>query len=143
MNTTMIKTYSELISFDSFQERLNYLYIGGNIGEETFGFERYLNQTFYRSSEWRRVRRDIIVRDLGMDLGVEGYEIHGLIIIHHINPISILDVKNRSSILLDPENLITVSELTHKAIHYNKDLYKTNTWVERKPNDTCPWKKGL
>lgn len=143
MNTMKSKTYSELLSFSTFQERLDYLYIGGHIGDETFGFERYLNQTFYKSPEWRRTRRDIIVRDLGMDLGIDGYEIQGIIIIHHINPISIDDVKNRSSILLDPENLISVSELTHKAIHYNKDLYRINTWAERTPNDTCPWKKGL
>lgn len=136
-----IKTYSELIKLNTFEERFKYLEIGGHIGIESFGFNRYLNQNFYRSYEWQRLRDRIIVRDNGQDLGVDGYPINGKIIIHHINPITIEDVLDRNPDIFNPEYLICVSHQTHNAIHYGDDSY-TNRYslVERKPNDTTPWR---
>ena len=134
------RTYSELITFDSYEDRFNYLRLDGLIGETTFGFDRYLNQIFYKSPEWKRTRDIIIVRDKGCDLGVEGYEIRGKILIHHINPITLEDIRNRSYKLFDPENLITTFMMTHNAIHYGDDSLLVKAPVERKPNDTCPWK---
>lgn len=134
------RTYSELITFDSYEDRFNYLRLDGLIGETTFGFDRYLNQIFYKSPEWKRTRDIIIVRDKGCDLGVEGYEIRGKILIHHINPITLEDIRNRSYKLFDPENLITTVMMTHNAIHYGDDSLLVKAPVERKPNDTCPWK---
>lgn len=136
----MNKTYSELCEIKSFEERFEYLKLNGIVGTDTFGFNRYLNQILYRSSEWKKIRNKVIIRDNGCDLGVEGYDISGRILIHHINPITIEDVRNRNSIIFDLNNLITVSHNTHNAIHYgDKDLLITGP-VERKPNDTCPWK---
>lgn len=136
----MNKTYSELCEIKSFEERFEYLKLNGIVGTDTFGFNRYLNQILYRSSEWKKIRNKIIIRDNGCDLGVEGYDISGRILIHHINPITIEDVRNRNSIIFDLNNLITVSHNTHNAIHYgDKDLLITGP-VERKLNDTCPWK---
>lgn len=136
------RCYSELIRLDTFEDRFDYLYLGGGVGEETFGCNRYLNQVFYRSKEWKKFRRDIIVRDLGCDLGIEDREIkHGIIIIHHLNPITIDDIiQKRIEVLLNPENAICTSENTHKAIHYSdKELLILNP-IERTKNDTCPWR---
>lgn len=137
----MIKTYSELITLPSFEERFEYLKLSGVVGKETFGFDRYLNQALYRWSEWKRVRDLVIVRDNGCDLGVASNEIFGKIIVHHMNPISKMDIIKHSDSLLNPENLITVSMLTHEAIHYSdSSLLKSREAVIRSPNDTCPWK---
>ena len=138
----MNKTYSELIKLPTFEERFKYLKISGIIGEETFGSNRYLNQAFYSSYEWKRFRREVIIRDNGMDLGVNGYDIHGIIIIHHINPISIEDIANVNlDALMNFENVISTSERTHKAIHYSDDKIVLRTEpIIRKPNDTCLWK---
>lgn len=140
-----MKTYLELIKMDSFIERFEYLKLSGSLGAETFGADRYLNQMFYRSSEWKRLRNEIIVRDHGCDLGVPGCEINNqTIIIHHMNPITIEDIINNPTIALDPDYLITTSHKTHNAIHYGnfmeiKDGY---SFCERSPFDTCPWKGG-
>lgn len=138
----MNKTYSELIKLPTFEERFKYLKISGIIGEETFGSNRYLNQAFYSSYEWKRFRREVIIRDNGMDLGVDGYDIHGIIIIHHINPISIEDIANINlDVLMNFDNVISTSERTHKAIHYSDDKIVLRTEpIVRKPNDTCLWK---
>lgn len=137
--STKIKTYDELSTLKTFEERLRYLVIGGSIGEETFGYDRWLNQVFYTSDEWRRLRRDVIIRDEGCDLGIPGMEITGRLIIHHMNPIGKLDVIEHSRLLVDPDNLICVSINTHNAIHYG-DLSILEPFVERQPNDTCPWR---
>ena len=136
----MIRTYRECIQLSTFQERYRYLQIGGQVGKETFGFDRYLNQMLYRTSEWKRFRRDMIVRDNGCDLGCEGYEIYGNILIHHINPITVDDVINRNPCIFDPNNVICTSLNTHNAIHYGDETLLITEPVVRKPNDTCPWK---
>lgn len=138
----MIKTYSELIKLPTFEERFEYLKLKGKVGFETFGYDRYLNQNFYKSSLWRSVRNRVINRDMGRDLGVEGYEIYGKIIIHHMNPITVDDIEESSIYLMNPEYLICVSNDTHQAIHYgNINLLAERNIVERFPNDTCPWKQ--
>lgn len=136
----MIRTYSELSRLQTFKERFEYLRLDGDVGMATFGFDRYLNQIFYNSHEWKSIRNEIIIRDNGCDLGVEGRDIHGRIYIHHINPILVKDVLNRSDALLNPEYLITTTFNTHQAIHYSDDGLLIPDFVERKPNDTCPWK---
>lgn len=136
----MTKSYSELIRLNTFEERFRYLKLDGIVGETTFGFDRYLNQIFYNSPEWKKLRNEIIVRDNGCDLGVEGYLIHGKILIHHINPITIDDIRNKSSRLFDKNNLITTVHNTHNAIHYGDESLIFTVPIERKPNDTCPWK---
>ena len=136
-----IKTYSELITFPTFEERFKYLKLGGIIGEETFGFERYLNQIFYKSKEWRSIRNHVITRDNGCDLGVAGHEIHGQVLIHHINPISKEDIINRSDYLLNPEYLISTIQRTHNAIHYGDESILITMPKERTMNDMCPWRK--
>lgn len=136
----MMKSYSELIRIPSFEERFQYLRINGIVGEETFGCDRYLNQIFYKSEEWKRIRRRVIIRDNGCDLAWDEYEIKGIIIIHHINPITKEDILNRSSKLFDLENLICTSVNTHKAIHYGNEEMLPKKIVERTMNDTCPWK---
>lgn len=140
---TCIKSYSDLITLPTFEERFRYLKIGGAIGKETFGFDRYLNQAFYSTLEWRNFRRDMIVRDLGCDLGISDRPIGGVIILHHINPISIADIRQRNiEIILNPENVICVSHNTHNAIHYGDESILTpSSLVERRPNDTCPWRR--
>lgn len=138
--TMTIRTYSELIIIPTFEERYKYLKIGGKVGEETFGFERYLNQEFYKSHEWQSIRRQVIVRDLGCDLGIEGREIHGKIIVHHMNPITIDDIIEASDFLLNPEYLICTLKSTHDAIHYGDESLLIKAPVERTKNDTCPWK---
>ena len=136
-----IRTYSELITLPTFEERFRYLQLGGKVGEDTFGHDRYLNQMFYTSDEWRRIRRDVIVRDNGCDLGIQDREIHGLIIIHHMNPITVEDIINRSEFLLNPEYLISTVKNTHDAIHFSDERILITDPIERRPNDTCPWKR--
>ena len=135
-----IRTYSELILLPTFEERFRYLKLSGIIGEDTFGHDRYLNQIFYTSDEWREVRRKVIIRDKGCDLGIWDREIQGLITVHHLNPITVDDIINRTEILLNPEYLICVSDMTHKAIHYGDESLLITVPIERRPNDTCPWK---
>ena len=135
-----IKTYSELITIPTFEERFEYLKLDGQVGVETFGFNRYLNQAFYKSDEWLSIRDYVITRDNGCDLGMEGYEIYGRILIHHINPITKDDIIQRSRILLDPENLITTVKRTHDAIHYGDSNLLMKAPIERRKNDTCPWR---
>lgn len=137
---TNIRTYSELITFPTFKERFNYLKLSGLVGESTFGFDRYLNQMFYRSQRWKEIRDFVIIRDNGCDLGVEGYEIHSRIIIHHMNPITIEDIRKESEYLLDPEFLICTIHNTHNAIHYGDENLLIKVPIERSKNDTCPWK---
>lgn len=141
MKTKKTRTYNELMTLPTFEERYRYLKLDGGVGEDTFGFDRYMNQQFYRSREWKKVRDEVIVRDNGCDLGMPGHEITGPIYIHHMNPISEEDIIEASENLLNPKYLITVSFDTHNAIHYgNENNINKNVIVERKPNDTCPWK---
>lgn len=136
------RCYSELIQFPSFIERYRYLKLGGKAGEITFGNERYINQVLYRSPEWKKFRRDMILRDNGYDLGVEGYSITGVPILHHINPITVNDIVERNPSVFDPENVIVVSRRTHNAIHYgDEELLLIDEIIERTPNDTTPWRK--
>lgn len=138
---TSIKTYSELITLPTFEERFRYLQLNGRVGEDTFGFDRYLNQKFYRSAEWKRIRDQVIVRDCGCDLGIEDRPIYGKILIHHMNPISEKDILRATNILMNPEYLICVTHSTHNAIHYGDEDLLTKGPVIRTPNDTCPWKR--
>lgn len=140
MQMRNIKTYSELTQLPTFEERFRYLKLDGKVGETTFGFDRYLNQIFYGSSEWKAVRDRVIVRDLGCDLGIEGREIYGRILIHHMNPISVKDIKEGSDFLLNPEYLISTYKTTHDAIHYGDESLLITAPVARSKNDTCPWK---
>ena len=140
MTMKNIKTYSELITIPTFEERFEYLKLDGQVGVETFGFNRYLNQAFYKSDEWLSIRDYVITRDNGCDLGMKGYEIYGRILIHHINPITKDDIIQRSRILLDPENLITTVKRTHDAIHYGDSNLLMKAPIERRKNDTCPWR---
>ena len=135
-----IRTYSDLITLPTFKERYEYLKLDGIVGEETFGFDRYINQIFYKSKEWLEVRDYVIIRDNGCDLGIESHEIHNRILIHHMNPIRKEDILNRSDILLNPEYLITTTKRTHDAIHYGDKNILLDTPIERIKNDTCPWK---
>ena len=135
-----IRTYSELITLPTFEERYRYLKLDGRVGEDTFGFDRYLNQIFYKSKEWRSVRDYVIARDNGCDLGIEGHEIFGKILIHHMNPITKTDILERSDLLLNPEYLICTIKNTHNAIHYGDENLLITTPKERTKNDTCPWK---
>ena len=136
----IIRTYSELSRLSTFEERFDYLNLSGKVGVETFGFDRVFNQKFYGSIEWKRIRDFIISRDLGCDLGVVGYDIIGKLYIHHMNPISISDIKEKTAYLLDPEFLITTSFQTHNAIHYGDKSQVDRKPIERTFNDTCPWK---
>ena len=136
----MMRTYSELIKFQTFKERFDYLKLNGVVGNDTFGFDRWLNQRFYNSAEWKHIRDYVILRDSGCDLGLVGNDISGKILIHHMNPISIDDIENRSDILLNPEYLICVSHNTHNAIHYGDSDLLLKVPLQRTKNDTCPWK---
>lgn len=137
-----IKTYDELIRLDTFLERYRYLRIGGKVGDETFGFERYLNQVFYRTDpEWRDVRHEVIIRDGGCDLGMDDREIDGAVIIHHLNPLTRDDIVHRSDFLLNPNYLISCSRNTHNAIHYGNEELLVLDPIIRRPNDTCPWRR--
>lgn len=143
MNQKTIRTYDELINLPTFKERYEYLKLGGSVGEDTFGFDRYLNQIFYKTKEWQSIRNYVITRDNGCDLGVPGHEITSeKILVHHMNPISKEDIVNRSEILLDPKYLITTVLNTHNAIHYADDSFLlVDQPVERSKNDTCPWRR--
>lgn len=136
-----IRTYSELASLATFEERYRYLRLEGKVGEETFGFDRWINQKFYKDPEWLSIRDEVIIRDNGCDLGIPGREIYSRIIIHHMNPITKEDILKRSDFLLNPEYLICTMKRTHDAIHYGDEdlLYKLP--VERTLNDTCPWRR--
>ena len=134
----MIRTYSELCHFDIFDERFNYLKLGGSVGESTFGFDRHINQEFYRSYQWKQVRDFVIVRDNGCDLGVPGYEINSELVVHHMNPMTSDDIVHGEEWILDPEFLITTTKQTHNDIHYGKQTPKPRL-VVRTPGDTKPW----
>ena len=135
-----IRTYSELITIPTFEERFEYLQLKGSVGKDTFGYDRYLNQVLYRSPEWKRLRNQIIIRDCGRDLACDGYDIYGKVLIHHLNPITVEDVLARSRKVFDPDNLICVTHNTHNAIHYgDADLLVTGPII-RTENDTCPWR---
>lgn len=137
---TSIRTYSELSKLETLEDRFEYLRLDGTIGEDTFGFDRYLNQMFYKLPEWRKTRRDVIIRDNGCDLGVEGFDIMGPITVHHMNPITKQQILDRDPTLFDPEYLISTSSLVHKAIHYGDSNLLPRDFVERRKNDTCPWR---
>lgn len=137
-----IKTYTELSRLTTFEERYRYLQLKGKVGKDTFGFDRYLNQVFYRSQRWKSVRDYVIIRDGACDLGIEGREIHGKVIIHHMNPITIEDIEQESDFLFNPEYLIATTHSTHNAIHYGDESLLISGPIERKMNDTCPWKQN-
>lgn len=135
----MIRTYTELLKLKTFDERFNYLKLNGQVCKETFGFDRYLNQVFYRSKQWRKIRNQIIIRDNGCDLGVDGYDILDKIYIHHMNPLTKDDILHSSDFLMNPEYLICVSHMTHEAIHYGDSNLLPKEFTERTPNDTTLW----
>jgi hypothetical protein len=137
----VIKSYDALILLDTIEDRYKYLRIGGGVGYETFGFDRYLNQGFYQSTEWKRVRNEVISRDNGCDLGLEGYEINGRILIHHMNPIRPSQIKFFDPDILNPDFLISCSHKMHNAIHYGDENLLPRRIVERRPNDTIPWRQ--
>ena len=141
MMSTGIRTYSELITLPTFEERYRYLKLTGRVGEDTFGFDRYLNQIFYQSDEWKSIRDYVIVRDGGCDLGIPDREIYGRILVHHMNPIRQEDILRRSKFLLDPEYLICTIKNTHDAIHYGDESLLILAPIERTKNDTCPWRR--
>lgn len=136
----MIRTYDTLIQFSTFAERFNYLKLDGNVGKTTFGFDRYINQNFYRSKKWKGIRDFVIVRDLGCDLGIEDRILCDEIVVHHMNPIRINDIEDMNEFVLDPKYLITTCKVTHNAIHYGDSNILSGGFVERTPYDTCPWK---
>jgi len=136
-----IKTYSELSKLTTFEERYRYLRLGGRVGEETFGFDRWINQMFYKDPEWLKIRDEVIIRDNGCDLGIEGREIYSRIIVHHMNPITKADILDRSEFLLNPEYLICTVKNTHDAIHYGDENLLITLPMERNVNDTCPWRR--
>jgi hypothetical protein len=136
---TKIRTYSELKNLETFDERFQYLKLNGSVGNATFGFDRWVNQRFYKSWEWKHARNAVIVRDNGCDLGVSGYEIHAEILIHHVNPVTVDDIYNGESWMIDPEYLITTTKRTHNAIHYGGNLQVPEVVTVRKPGDTKLW----
>lgn len=137
----MLRSYSELIMLPTFKERFEYLILDGSVGADTFGYDRYLNQLFYRSPEWKQLRHEIIVRDNGCDLAMDGYDIYGRIIIHHLNPIVKDDILNRTEHLMNPEFLICTTHNTHNAIHYGDESLLITEPIVRTMNDTCPWRR--
>ena len=141
MMTMTIRTYSELTLLPTFEDRFEYLRLDGKVGEDTFGFDRYLNQLFYRSQEWKKIRDYVIISDNACDLGVEGYDIYSKVLIHHMNPITARDIEKRTDLLLDPEYLISTTHNTHNAIHYGDENLIIKTPIVRTKNDTCPWKR--
>lgn len=140
MKKTIIRTYSEFITLPTFEDRYRYLQLNGAVGKDTFGFDRYINQQFYRSKEWQRIRDEVIIRDNACDLGMEGYEIHGRIYVHHMNPIMVRDIQSNSDYLMNPEFLICTTHRTHNAIHYGDENLLARAPIERTKNDTCPWR---
>lgn len=141
MSTKILRCYDELLTLKTFKERFDYLYIGGQIGVDTFGFDRVFNQMFYKSTEWQSIRNYVITRDLGCDLAVADMEVSGRICVHHMNPVTIEDIRKSTNILLNPDFLITAADLTHKAIHYGGWETLPKEIIERTPFDTCPWKR--
>ena len=135
----MIRTYSELRRLTDFEDRYRYLALRGSVGRSTFGFDRHINQQFYRSTEWRHIRHHVIARDLGCDLGVEGYEIHDRVYIHHMNPMTIDSIAHGDETILDPEFLISTTHRTHNAIHYGDEKLLVKPFVDRKSGDTKLW----
>lgn len=135
-----IKSYSEMRSFSTFIERFNYLKLNGKVGIETFGFDRYLNQVLYCSQEWKRFRRQVIIRDNGCVFGLDGYNINGRLIVHHINPITLEQIEQRDPMIFSMENVVCVTHNVHEAIHYGDESLIPTDPIIRKPNDTCPWK---
>lgn len=135
-----LRSFSELSQISSFEDRYDYLALRGVVGDKTFGFDRWMNQQFYRSTQWRRARRNVIARDLGCDLAVEGHEIHDRIIIHHMNPMRAQDIVHASEDILNPEFLISTTHQTHNAIHYGDRSLLRQEWTPRTPNDTIPWR---
>lgn len=143
MNRMTIRTYSELVQLPTFKERFKYLSLDGTVGRETFGYDRYINQKFYKSPEWKRLRDFLIVRDNGCDLALDGFEIFGKILIHHLNPITKNDILNQTEFLMNPEYLVCTTFDTHNAIHYGDEkILLEKSPIERSPNDTCPWKNN-
>lgn len=134
-----IRTYSELRGYETFIDRFNYLRLSGQVGRSTFGFDRYINQRFYTSAQWRNVRNHVVSRDLGLDLGVEGHEIYDRVLIHHMNPITTQDIDAATANLLEPEFLITTCHATHNAIHYGDENLLPKPLVDRRPGDTKLW----
>lgn len=142
MNPVNIRSYSELVQLCTYEERFRYLSLEGVVGGDTFGFDRYLNQQFYRSAEWKRTRDIVISRDRGCDLGIPGREIQGKILVHHMNPLTVADIQGGGEFMLDPEYLVCVSHETHNAIHYgDKSVCRADIPVKRQPGDTAPWKR--
>lgn len=140
--TMKIRCYSELIEIDNFIDRFKYLKLKGKVGEDTFGFDRYINQALYKSPEFRKIRREVILRDNGCDLGISDREIVGKIYVHHMNPITKTDILERNDYVLNPEYLICVSHETHNAIHYgNEAMLPIDKFIVREPNDQSPWKR--
>lgn len=136
----MIRRYSELIRLPTFEERFEYLKLCGNVGESTFGFDRYLNQALYTSQKWRTTRDEVLIRDNACDMGLEDWPINGKVIVHHMNPLTLEDIENMADEIFDPEYLVCVSHNTHQAIHYGDASLLPKLPIERKPGDTCPWK---
>jgi hypothetical protein len=134
-----IRSYSQMLRYDDFDNRFEYLKLGGHVGASTFGFDRYINQQFYGSHEWKTARRDVIARDRGCDLGVPGYEVHGAIMVHHMNPINVDDIVHGEEWIFDPEFLITVTPRTHNALHYGNEGNLPRVVTARTPNDTKLW----
>lgn len=137
----IVKSYSELKKLKTFKERYEYLKLAGRVGESTFGYDRYLNQLLYNLPRWKKARNKVIIRDEGCDLGDPDYEIKDKIIVHHMNPITIEDIENENDDIFDPEYLISTSDRTHRAIHYGDEKLLPQLPIERRPGDTCPWKK--
>lgn len=135
----MIRSYKELIRYHTFEDRYEYLKLKGEVGSATFGFDRWINQQFYRSTEWKHARNDVIARDLGLDLGLPGYEIFDKVIIHHMNPMTPENIENNVEDILNPEYLVCVSHNTHNAIHFGDARLLVQPLVERRPNDTRLW----
>lgn len=136
-----MRTYNDLIQLPTYKERFEYLKLLGEVGKDTFGFDRYLNQSFYKSPNWRKIRNEVILRDNGCDLAHPDFPIAGKIIIHHMNPVDTDDIVYQREVLLNPDFLVCVSHITHNAIHYGDMELLPSDPIERKPNDTCPWRK--
>lgn len=136
---TRLRTYSELLEYETFEDRFRYLALGGGVADPTFGHDRYLNQDFYRSRVWKQIRNHVIYRDNGCDLGIEGYEIHHEIVVHHMNPMRVEDLLDYNEDVLDPEFLITTTHVTHNAIHYGDGRKLPRQFVERVAGDTKLW----
>lgn len=136
---TKVRTYYELCRLETFKERYRYLALRGDVGASTFGFDRYINQQFYTSRQWRQLRHHIITRDFGCDLGIDGYEIHSGLLVHHMNPMNADDISHGDPNILDPEFLITTTQQTHNAIHYGDEKLLPRPYVERRRGDTSLW----